>query len=269
MTDKEYRASPGISRSELWLLNPATGGTPEKFMYARENPEPSTPAMEFGILVHLALLEPHKFADVFTFAPNVDRRTKAGKEAWAAAMDAAAGRTIVTEDDWAVACLMAQEVRRYPFAEKLLGGDHEQVFRWTDADTGEECKVRADAVVTVGGTPIIIDYKTTTDASTEAFARKAVQMGYDFQSGMYCEGYEKATGQRPRFVFIVQEKAEPYAVNILEADEGFIQRGKDIFRELIGIYHECKLTDNWYGYMGSNCTIGRLSLPAWAENKEV
>ena len=81
---------------------------------------------------------------------------------------------------------------------------------------------------------------------------------------MYCEAVEITTGKAPRFVFIVQEKEAPYAVNIVEADELFIQRGKDKFRELLGIYHECRQTGNWYGYMGPEPVIAELSLPAWA-----
>lgn len=264
MTDKEYRASPGISRSELWRLNPATGGTPEKFMYAKEHPEPPTPAMVFGVLAHLALLEPSRFAEEYALAPDVDRRTKDGKKEWADFQASLGGRTVVSDDDWQTVCDMRSVVLATPFGRKLLSGDHERVFRWVDPDTGEECKIRVDALFMVGGTPVIIDYKTTTDASVEAFSRKAVNMGYDFQAGMYCEGVERETGVRPRFVFIVQEKDAPYAVNVLEADNDFIQRGRDKFRELLGIYHECKTTNNWYGYLGPEAVIGRLSLPAWA-----
>ena len=269
MTDKEYRASPGISRSELWRLNPRSGGTPEKFLYAKENPEPPIPAMLLGILAHLALLEPSSFVERYTFAPEgIDRRTKVGKALWAEFVEVAGDRTVITKDDWDTVCLMADKVNEIDLARKLLCGEHERVFRWTDETTGEECKIRVDSIRMVGGVPVIVDYKTTTDASFNAFARKAVNMGYDFQAGMYCEGYEKATGKRPRFVFIVQETKPPYAVNVLEADADFIQRGKDIFRELLGIYHRCKLTDNWYGYMGEDCSIGLLSLPAWAAPEE-
>ena len=114
---------------------------------------------------------------------------------------------------------------------------------------------------------MIVDYKTTTDASPSAFSRSCVNYGYDFQAGMYCEGVEKCLDIKPRFVFIAQEKDPPFAVNVLEADEEMIQHGKDIFRELLGIYHECKTTDNWYGYLGPKPVISRLSLPAWATNE--
>ena len=267
MTEKEYRESTGISRSELWRLNPAAGGNPEKFMWQKENPQAPTQAMVFGTLVHLALLEPERFVYEFTFAPEVDRRTKDGKAAWEEVERNRGERVIVTKTDWAAANLMVSEVMKYPACKRLLDGEHEVALRWVDDVPGEECKIRADAIVHVGGTPIIVDYKTTTDASTDEFAKKAVNMGYDFQAGMYCEGFEKATGKRPRFVFIVQEKNEPYSVNVLEADEEFVQRGKDIFRELISIYHECKMSGNWWGYMGPDRSIGRLSLPVWAANK--
>lgn len=265
MTEKEYRASPGISRSELWLLNPRNGGSPEKFMFAKNNPVDATPAMIFGTLAHLALLEPLRFTEEFSFLPDgLDRRTKEGKAAWAEFMDNLGDRTPVSKDDWAVACQMAAEVNRFSHAQKLLSGHHEKDFHWEDDLTGEECKIRVDAIFDACGTPVIIDYKTTTDASTDAFARKAISLGYDFQAGMYCEGVEAVLGVKPRFVFIAQEKDAPYSVNVLEADEGFIQRGKDIFRELLGIYHECRVTGNWYGYMGPNATIGTLYAPAWA-----
>lgn len=265
MTERDYRASPGISRSELWRLNPRTGGTPEKFLYAKDNPEPPTPAMVFGTLAHLALLEPSSFVEKFTFAPEgIDRRTKAGKAAWAEFEENIGGRTVVKLDDWTTACLMADKVNEIDLARKLLCGDHERVFRWTDEMTGEECKIRVDSIRMVGGVPVIVDYKTTTDASFDAFSRKCVNMGYDFQAGMYTEGVEIASGMKPRFVFIVQETEPPFAVNILEADEDFIQRGRDLFRELLGIYHECKTTNNWYGYLGPDAVIGRLSLPPWA-----
>lgn len=265
MTDKEYRESPGISRSELWRLNPASGGTPEKFIYAKEHPEPPTPAMVFGTLAHLALLEPSNFVERFTFAPEgIDRRTKAGKALWAEFVENIGDRTVVTKEDWTKACLMADKVNEIDLARKLLCGEHERVFRWTDETTGEECKIRVDSIRMVGDVPVIVDYKTTTDASFDFFARKCVNMGYDFQGGMYTEGVEIASGMKPRYVFIVQETEPPFAVNILEADADFIQRGRDLFRELLGIYHECKTTNNWYGYLGAEAVIGRLSLPPWA-----
>jgi len=270
MTEKQYQQTKGVRRSELWLLNPRNGGTPEKFLWFTTHPEEPSHAMMLGSVAHKFILEPDTFWDEFASAPCVDRRTKEGKSIWAEFMETLNHRTIVSADDMSVVEEMNDEFWRTPFVDALVeGAEHERLFVWTDEMTGEECKVRVDSIrIMSDGTPLIVDYKTTNDASPDGFIRKALSLGYDFQAGMYCEGVEKVLGKAPRFVFIAQEKTAPYAVNIMEADPEFIQRGKDIFRELIGIYHECKTTDNWWGYLGKDNSIGKLSLPAWASNNE-
>lgn len=259
MTESEYRRQEGISRTELWRLRES----PEKFKWYQEHPEPPTPALLFGAAVHKMLLEPETFDTEFAVAPEVDRRTKDGREAYSAFLAAFEGRSVISQADFDKAVEMARKAVDAPFVKKLLAGEREKPFYWTDDLTGEPCKIRVDCLTTIGGKPVIVDYKTTADASTDAFMRSAINYGYDFQAGMYCEGVEKATGQKPLFVFIAQEKTAPYAVNILQADELMVKRGYDIFRELIGIYHECKTTGNWYGYLGAYNVINNLSLPAW------
>ena len=79
MTEKEYRQHEGISRSQLWKIRES----PEKFKYAMEHPEEPTPALLFGQMVHKLVLEPDTFDEEFIVAPEVDKRTKEGKAAWA------------------------------------------------------------------------------------------------------------------------------------------------------------------------------------------
>lgn len=265
MTEMEYRKHEGISRSELWRLNPDNGGTPEKFKWLREHPEPATPALIFGQVVHKLLLEPDSFGEEFAVAPAVDRRTKDGKAAYAEFLAELNGRQEIKLEDLEKATAMVEVLHNTPFVTVLMAGaEREKPLFWQDADTGEACKVRLDALTEIGGQPIIIDYKSAADASADGFLRHALKYGYDFQGGMYSEAVRIQTGKEPRFVFIVQEKEAPYSVNILEADAQFILRGTDKFRELLGIYHECKQTGNWYGLMGPEPVITSLMLPAWA-----
>lgn len=259
MTESEYRRQDGISRTELWRLKES----PEKFKWYQEHPEPPTPALLFGAAAHKLLLEPDTFDGEFVVAPDIDKRTKSGKEQWSDFLDHIGQQYVISQADYQKAEEMAQKARETPFVKKLLNGDMERPFFWVDDLTGEPCKIRVDCISTIGGKTVIIDYKTTADASTEGFMKSAINYGYDFQAGMYCEGVEKVTGQKPLFVFIAQEKTAPYAVNILQADDLMVRRGYDVFRELIGIYHECKTTGNWYGYLGAYNVINNLSLPAW------
>lgn len=259
MTEKEYRSYPAISRSELWRIRES----PEKFKFFHEHPEPPTPALVFGQAFHKMALEPDDFYNDFAVAPNVDRRTKEGKEAWKAFAELSDGKTVIDCKTHETIVDMVAALYAAPFVKKLLGGEHEKPVFWTDEMTGEECKARYDCLTEVNGQPIIVDLKTTADASTDGFMRAAIKYGYDFQAAMYSEWAKQKHGVAPLFVFIAIEKDPPYAVNILQADEAFIQRGYDIFRELIGIYHECKATGDWWGYLGKFNVINNLNLPSW------
>lgn len=260
MTESEYRKHSGISRTELWKIK----DSPEKFKWFQEHPEEPTPSLIFGAMAHKLLLEPDAFDNEFAVAPSCDRRTKDGREAYNKFLSEADGKTVVAQADYDIAVSMIARAVESSFVAKLLNGERENPFFWVDQLTGESCKIRVDCLTQIGEDFVIIDYKTTTDASTDGFMRHAINLGYDFQAGMYCAGVEAVTGKKPLFVFIAQEKAEPYSVNIMQADEAFINRGYDIFRELIGTYHDCKITGNWYGYLGKYDVINNLCLPAWA-----
>lgn len=259
MTEREYRKHPAISRSELSKISES----PEKFKYYREHPEEPTPALVFGQLFHTMALTPETVWEQFAVMPNVDRRTKAGKEAFAEFEASTEGKTIVSADMVEQATAMCEALNRNEFAKKLLKGEKEKPFFWVDEMTGEECKCRVDCLTEVGENLIIVDLKSTDNAQTEAFMRSAVKYNYDFQSAMYNDGVKANTGKEPLFVFIAIEKDPPYAINILQADKLFVRRGYDIFRELIGIYHDCKQTANWYGYLGKYNQVNNLALPAY------
>ena len=259
MTEKEYREHPAISRSELFKIRES----PEKFKYYQENPEKPTPSLVFGQLFHAMALQPETVADLFAVTPNVDRRTKAGKEEFAKFEAEADGKTVVTADMYQQAQEMCEALNKDEFVKKLLKGEKEKTFFWDDDLTGERCKCRTDCLTEIGDNLVVVDLKSTENAETEAFMRSAIKHGYDFQSAMYSKGVEVNTGKKPLFVFVAIEKTAPYAINILQADELFIRRGYDLFREYIGIYHDCKQTDNWYGYLGKYNQINNLALPAY------
>ena len=259
MTEQEYRQHPAISRSELFKISES----PEKFKYYQENPEEPTPALIFGQLFHAMALQPETVSEIYAVATIVDRRTKAGKEAFAEFQKEAENKTIVTADMYQQATEMCEALRKNEFVQKLLAGEKEVAFFWEDDLTGEPCKCRTDVLTELGDSLIVVDLKATENAETEAFMRSAIKYGYDVQSAMYNKGVEVNKGKKPLFVFIAIEKKLPYAINILQADELFIRRGYDLFRELIGILHDCKQTGNWYGYLGKYNQINNLALPAW------
>lgn len=260
MTEKEYRSHPAISRSELWKMKES----PEKFKYWKENPEEKeSPALIFGRLFHAILLTPESLDTEFAITPNVDRRTKEGKAEYAKFLENSKGKTVVDVEMVGKAAAMAQAVQSNELCRKLLDGEKEVPLFWIDELTGEKCKCRLDVSNDIGEINIIVDLKTTDCAETEIFIRSAIKHGYDFQLAMYKEGVKANTGKEPLCVIIAVEKEPPYAINILQADELFVQRGYDQFRNLLGKYHYCKESNNWYGYLGAENIINNLSLPAY------
>ncbi len=259
MTEREYRAHPAISRSELFKISES----PEKFKYYREHPEEPTPSLVFGQLFHSMALTPCETWKEFAIVPDIDKRTKAGKEAYRQFQEENEGKILVTYDMAQQAEAMCNALRENEFAQKLLDGEREKPFFWTDDLTGEECKCRVDVLTKIGDTNVIVDIKSADSAETEAFMKAALKYGYDFQAAMYTEGVKSNTHKDYTFVFIVIEKKPPYAVNILQADKLFVLHGYDLFREYIGIYHKCKQTGNWYGYLGEHNIINTLGLPAY------
>lgn len=259
MTEAEYRQHPAVSRSELWHIRES----PLKFRYFKENPQEPTPALLFGQVFHKLALEPDTFQLEFIVAPEVNRRTKAGQQAWAEFLSEHADKTVIPAEMYTQAAEMCKALAAEPFAVKLLNGRREVPFFWVDDRTGEACKCRVDCLNTGYSQPIIVDVKSTTDASTAEFSKSAIKYGYDFQAAMYSDGVEHNIMERPLFVFIAVEKDPPYAVNILQADELLIRRGCSLFREYMEIYHDCKQTGNWYGYLGKKNQINNLALPSW------
>jgi hypothetical protein len=163
---------------------------------------------------------------------------------------------------------MAEAVLTHPFARAILEteGDAEQSAWWVDeADDGTEvqCRARFDYVTTTNaGMPAVVDLKTTgKSAAPTAFARSAVDFGYDLQAAWYSHGFEVITGQSPAFLFIVVEKDAPHLVAVHALDEFFLERGERLRRNAINTYAACRAADEWPAH-GDDLHI--LTPPRWA-----
>lgn len=266
MTEQEYNAAEGIRRSDLWLMK----DSPEKFKWHQEHPEAEEESQEFifGRACHKLILEPSSFGMEYAVAPNVDRRTKSGKEQWTQFCEENTGKTVISRDDYAMMLDMLGSVSGNALANDMLSGQHEVPFFWTDRDTGEKCKCKADVVRRADGKYVVIDYKTTKDASTEAFNRNLFRYGYHVQAAMYTEGLQTAIGldYRPRFLFVAQEKKAPYGVNVIEVSDDVMQYGDQVYHKLLRQYHECNEVDIWPGYCGDVPNFTQM--PKWLSTED-
>ena len=168
ISNKEYRSMEGVSRSEL---NVILQKTPMHFLYEQMNPKEDTPSLAFGRAVHKAILEPDTFWDEFALGIVVDRRTKEGKQRYEDFLAMVGNKEVVSPSDMEIIRDMKAVIDKDPIAKKFLTGETEQSFFWTDAATGEKCKVRPDCISEVDGKTYLVDYKTTDSCADGAFER--------------------------------------------------------------------------------------------------
>ena len=265
MTEETYNKRKGIRRSDLWRME----DSPEKFKCFLEHPPEKTQAMAFGSACHKFILENWDFNSEYALAPNVDRRTKAGKDAWEEFLGLIGDRTPITEDENQTMVEMYEALDRCPLAKKLIHGkgETEQEFFWKDPETGEDCKIKTDRLGKYNRRWYVVDYKTCQCAETMRFNSEIWRLGYYFQAGMYTEGVmtAKKLKKRPGFLFVAQEKKAPYSVNVIEVSEEVMNAGVAKFHELLGKYHDCNVLDNWPGYVGdvpNDCFV-----PTWMERE--
>lgn len=261
ISNDDYHGGVGVSKSGLDVLARSPLHYWAKYIDPnRERKEP-TPAMKLGTAIHTAVLEPDEFSKRHMVAPVVDRRTKDGKATWEqfVADAEAAGADLISAEDFATCQAISQQVRQHPTARKVFAnGTPELSAYWTDAETGLLCKCRPDWL----GLPLIVDLKSTEDASAEGFAKSAWNYRYWVQAAWYVDGIEQATGQRPdAFVFAAFEKSAPYACAFYFADEAMLDMGRREYRKQLRVLADCKAADKWPGYPTDVLPLG---VPAWA-----
>ena len=236
-----------ISKSGLDLINRAPALYYERYLNPTAEPQKETPALIIGSAVHCAVLEPSEFGKRYAIAPRFDKRTKEGKANFEAFV-ADAGERIVIDADTATLCerIMGSVHKHKPAAYLLKQGVAEQPIFWTDSQIEVDCKAKPD-FITDGG--IIVDLKTTEDASPTGFARSVKKYRYDVQAAFYSDGYELSTGSPcSGFMFIAVEKTAPYlcAVYFIGADD--LANARQRYRENLLTYKQSKQTGLWYGY---------------------
>lgn len=243
----EYNAIDAIRNSTLKYIHDDNGGSPRLYKY-RSGISESSSALDFGTAIHTKILEPQKFDDQVAVFTGKARRGKA----WDEFLSENASKIILTEAEHDLIIGMAESFQENRFTRKLLDqAKVEQSCIWDDPITGLKCKARLDIVT--GGS--LYDVKSTSDLSKVHYAAK----DYDYrqQAGMYSEGYEQVTGEKPEsFVFIFIEKKPPFEIKVLISTERLIEYGRRRFRKAIDRVAKCIESGEWPG----DDTIGTLDI---------
>ncbi len=207
--------------------------------------------------------------------------TKAAKE-WVEEQRAA-GRTPIKADAARAVERMA-EVCRAALSDAgiVLDPEQSELTAYAEVD-GVLSRCRVDNaplkpvnIPGIGPRLVILDFKTTTNASPAHVRRSVRDWGYDLQGAFYPEVWQAASGEERLFLFVAQEKEEPHGVTIdLLLDEpghsedwGMDAREKCVVSRTI--WRECLRTDRWPCYPSGINVIGAGSFDrqAWADRSD-
>lgn len=259
LSNDDYHGSKGYSSSQVKKL---IEKTPAHLKQSFLEKNKSTANMALGTAVHTLVLEPEKYDAEVAVMPEFNKRTNAGKAAFANFMDRNEGKTIINEDQAAQAKAMADNVLNHEYASILLQDciTEQSVYWWYKSmDVDDErkyklmLKVRPDALSMSHN--VIIDLKTCADASVDGFTRAIQHFYYHVSAAMYLEGVNQCKDLLQhcghmaftKFIFICVENTLPYEVAVYELGAEYINLGKIIYRRALMDLQRAHEED-WPGY---------------------
>lgn len=252
---------PGLSKTQISALLISK----EHYQELLKNPPKQTPAMKFGSACHSAVLEPELFKERFVHYPNTpefEGRSKAAIQAREKFDRVHRTKTILDIEDFQKIANILESVYSDSLAPKLLKGMKEKSFFWKDTVTGVLCKARPDCLNPE--MKMIVDFKTISDSSREAFERSTANYGYHLQAAHYSEGVNLYLKEKIEdFVFVCVESKAPFKVKVRRLSDMAIKAGREQCQKALFIYKEASDSNAWK----EETIIEESDLPQWAYGK--
>ena len=219
-----------------------------------------TKSMADGTAVHAFFLEKDKFHKDFAVKPQDLRlNTKAGKE-WAQEHH---NKIIIDSELGNNLYEMEKSFMDSP--AKLIyeiKGKSELSYFWNDIGLVKG-KCRPDWISDDG--ILIVDIKTTTDASPRGFQKSISTWGYHLQLGWYLRGLQKLGLPAEQFIFIAIEKTPPFCVGVYRADRDMINFAMKELDQLMPEIQTAMVSKEFPDYTPEIMSLG---LPPWMTEKK-
>jgi len=217
--------------------------------------------MEFGTILHSAVLEPEKVVGSYYVRPAKYKGDDGTMRPWHGGAKVCKeweaknnDKPVIDGEQFDSIPAILASVNRHPrFSAMLEGGQREVSFFKRDEETGLLLKCRCDLLAyDEGGKTFIGDPKFTFrgGASREEFQRAVETLGYDVQSASYLH----ITGAS-HFIFMVCERESPFESCEYEllgvnekTSEDYRTGGMRKYRALLNRYAECVKSGVWAGY---------------------
>jgi len=242
VSHRTYLAHEAISQSELKLVGDMS---PYHYNYKKLHPShKQTPDMLIGSATHKIFFEPDDFDDDYIAAPDVNLRTKAGKQEMLEFTEEAKAQAkdVLTIDQMA----KVREIGASLHAQKNImrwvrdGVAERSIFRHAN---GQILKARPDYYIRDSN--VILDLKTCRDITFAGFMRSVVTYNYHVQAAYYTDAVSQFVGEPPRFLNICVEKVPPYQAVIYDLQSSFLMVGRAEYIRALAKIKDCTDNDNW------------------------
>jgi exodeoxyribonuclease VIII len=223
--------------------------------YINAKREPSK-EMNFGSMVHALLMYPGVFNETFAVCPDIDRRTKEGKQAWESFQSSAEGKLVVSESDMSeansIVDMALSKVQVKPAVEQC----HTFELEFRTEVNGLPFRGFVDGL----SNDYILEVKTMSDASPQNITKEFYNRKYHIQAGLYNLVYQLPVK------YIILETKSPYNYMVADATEGYIKAGQDELFSLIERFKQCMEMDAFdSGYQFNLDKIFEVGLPSWVK----
>jgi len=258
LTKEQYRGSEAISKSDLDYIAPPR--TPAHYRAKKSGllEDEQTPAMRMGSMVHRAVLEPETLSGAWVVKPQgMNFTTKEGKE-WKAAQTL----PIIGQEEADTITGIVDAVWSHPIAKRVLKGAKTEVCLFAQDDHGTLRKGRLDALPAAGNA--ILDLKTSVSADPQEFEKSLAKYRYHVQAAYYLDLCKLLGIDRTEFLFIVVEKAAPFAVGVYAIDPQAVELGRREYRRDLQLVRTCTEENRWPAFGDEITTVG---LPAWMQKQ--
>lgn len=180
--------------------------------------------LRFGRIAHIMALEPDRFADIVKPYPEMDLRTKAGKEASAAFRETLKESDIpVSNDDFIKLMGMRNKLNEINNIDSLswIFQKKERVetsvfFNLAASNESDDSEIISKSRIDLIGDDFILDYKTTRDASPESFQFDIIKYKYDAQLFYYQHAESMVSGKLKSLFILAQEVEPPFEFVLYE-----------------------------------------------------
>ena len=260
LSNAEYLGSGELSRSTAWSLLTTC---PQKVRYDMTHRKESSPALVIGSAFHAATLEPGKFDDEFAVKPSeIDgksSRTDHYKETFKMMQKNEPNKSWLAPSDYDLVMDMAASALDHPILRTNMA-ERDTIIEGTGffEMEGAKCKVRPDLYNPGAG--VVIDLKSTQDASEKGFAKSVRQFGYTFQACWYMHAL-RLIGEKPKqFIFLAVEKSAPHLTAAYTLSATDIDKQMANMEKACKLWATCESSGVWPSYTDDVTTLDLGSL---------